>query len=231
MERVHSAETRVDQTATSITSLASMEDNYTKPDGTTGENKMKSYVDQTAEGITTTIENVTETVQHSGNLLPHTSVTITDREWLSTNIRGAWTDIPIVSAGGYDAYKYDSSWAPAAYWSGYWCKLRANTYYTYSVDVYYTKVVSFNMQSLGHFQVYNANSSLNDKSHEDVAEERVFTPSTVPANTWTRVSVTFLTNSFDDSSFAVYPRFNIAAGDGTLYFKNAQLEYGKIATG
>lgn len=178
-----------------------------------------------------TITSMSETMQHSGNLLPHTSVTTADREWLSTNIRGAWADIPIVSAGGYDAYKYDSSWAPGAYWSGYWCKLRANTYYTYSIDVYYTKAVSFNMQSLGHFQVYNANSSLNDKSHEDIAAERVFSPSTVPANTWTRVSVTFLTNSLDQSSFAVYPRYNLAAGDGTLYFKNAQLEYGKIATG
>lgn len=64
MERVHSAETRVDQTATSITSLASMEDNYTKPDGTTAKNNMKSYVDHTAEGITTTIENVTETLEN-----------------------------------------------------------------------------------------------------------------------------------------------------------------------
>ena len=59
----------------------------------------------------------------------------------------------------------------------------------------------------------------------------MFSPSTIPANTWTRVSVTFLTNSLDQSSFAVYPRYNLAAGDGTLYFKNAQLEYGKIATG
>lgn len=58
MERVHTAETSIEQTATSITSLASMSDTYTKPDGTTGENAMKSYVDQTAEGINTTISSM-----------------------------------------------------------------------------------------------------------------------------------------------------------------------------
>ena len=58
MERVHTAETEINQTATSITSLASMQDTYTKPDGTSGTNSMKTYVDQTAEGINTTISSM-----------------------------------------------------------------------------------------------------------------------------------------------------------------------------
>ena len=58
MERVHSAETAIEQTATSITSLASMNDTYIQPDGTTATNTMKSYVNQTAEGIT---QNVSST--------------------------------------------------------------------------------------------------------------------------------------------------------------------------
>ena len=55
MERVHGAETVIDQTATSITSLASMQDTYTKPDGTSGTNTMKTYIDQTAGGITSSV--------------------------------------------------------------------------------------------------------------------------------------------------------------------------------
>ena len=58
IERMHSAETEINQTATSITSLAAMNDTYTKPDGTSGTNSMKTYVDQTAEGINTTISGM-----------------------------------------------------------------------------------------------------------------------------------------------------------------------------
>lgn len=90
MERVHSAETRVDQTATSITSLASMEDNYTKPDGTTAKNNMKSYVDQTAEGITTTITNISEKIETiaNPNLGPFFMWPLTDIYNATTNPNG-----------------------------------------------------------------------------------------------------------------------------------------------
>jgi hypothetical protein len=56
MERVHSAETRIDQTATSITSLATLEDTYVKPDGTTGTNSIKSQFEQTAESINAKVD-------------------------------------------------------------------------------------------------------------------------------------------------------------------------------
>ena len=51
MERVHIAETKINQTATSITSLATLEDTYTKPDGTVGTNSIKSQFIQTANAI------------------------------------------------------------------------------------------------------------------------------------------------------------------------------------
>lgn len=51
MERVHTAETSIEQTATSITSLATLEDTYIKPDGTTETNSIKSQFKQTADSI------------------------------------------------------------------------------------------------------------------------------------------------------------------------------------
>ena len=70
MERVHTAETGIEQNANSIVSFASMEDNYTDPNGNVVANKAKSYVDQTAEGITTTISSVSEKVEllHLGGM-------------------------------------------------------------------------------------------------------------------------------------------------------------------
>lgn len=56
MERVHAAETEIDQTATSITSLATLEDTYTKPDGTTGTNLIKSQFTQTAGAINAKVD-------------------------------------------------------------------------------------------------------------------------------------------------------------------------------
>lgn len=67
IERIHTAETEINQTATSITSLASMQDTYTKPDGTSGTNSMKTYVDQTAEGINTTISGMQTDISNKAN--------------------------------------------------------------------------------------------------------------------------------------------------------------------
>ena len=55
MERVHTAETGIEQTANSILSFATMGENYTDPDGNVVENQAKSYIDQTASGITQNI--------------------------------------------------------------------------------------------------------------------------------------------------------------------------------
>ena len=57
MERMHDAETGIEQNATSITSFATMNSTYTDPQGNTVENKAKSYVDQTATGIRQTVSS------------------------------------------------------------------------------------------------------------------------------------------------------------------------------
>ena len=57
--RIDLNETKIDQTATSIESLASNQTNYTKPDGTTAANAIKSAITQTANSIESVVANNT----------------------------------------------------------------------------------------------------------------------------------------------------------------------------
>jgi len=108
-------------------------------------------------------------------------------------------------------------------------KLEANTTYTYSAMIKCNKSVDFNFGSLGHFNVSNPNSTRNDKTHEDIVSERIYTPSTITANQWTKISITFTTNNLSESSFGVYPIYNTGA-DTILYIYNCKLEKGNKAT-
>ena len=87
-----------------------------------------------------------------------------------------------------------------------------------------------NFTSLGHFQVYNVNSSASDKSHEDVVAERLYEPSVIPANKWTKIRISFTTNNLANSFFTIYPRYSIGANVTELYFRNCKLEEGGTPT-
>lgn len=108
-------------------------------------------------------------------------------------------------------------------------KLEANTTYTYSAMIKCNKSVDFNFGSLGHFNVSNPNSTQNDKTHEDIVSERIYTPSTITANQWTKISITFTTNNLSGSSFGVYPIYNTGT-DTILYIYNCKLEKGNKPT-
>ena len=108
-------------------------------------------------------------------------------------------------------------------------KLEANTTYTYSAMIKCNKSVDFNFSSLGHFNVSNSNSTQNDKTHEDIVSERIYTPSTITANQWTKISITFTTNNLSESSFGVYPIYNTGT-DTILYIYNCKLEKGNKPT-
>ena len=108
-------------------------------------------------------------------------------------------------------------------------KLEANTTYTYSAMIKCNKSVDFNFSSLGHFNVSNSNSTQNDKTHEDIVSERIYTPSTITANQWTKISITFTTNSLSGLSFGVYPIYNTGT-DTILYIYNCKLEKGNKPT-
>ena len=167
------------------------------------------------------------------NLLKYSRVTSKNQALLGSTVSGAWTSkLTIVNKDGYDSYYYPTDQSSTWFASGFWynASLEANTTYTYSAWVYFTASASFNFTSLGHFQVYNASSTASDKSHEDIASARIYEPSTIQANTWTKIRLTFTTNSLANSSFQIYPRYAINANVGDLYFRDCKLEKGDKPT-
>jgi len=165
------------------------------------------------------------------NLLDYSNVTAANFTTLKTRGRGSWDKLSLTTKDGYDCYLYDKSLSSTAFATGAWYSLmKANTTYTYSAWIYFTASANFNFISLGHFQVYNSNSTASDKSHEDIPNARIFEPSTIPANKWTKIRITFTTNNLANSYFQVYPRYNIGTNVGDLYFRDCKLEEGDHST-
>lgn len=112
--------------------------------------------------------------------------------------------------------------------------LEADTQYTYSAWIKLTTTdsatnVPFNFTSLGHFSIINNASTASDKTHEDVPAKRVYSPATISVGVWTKIQLTFTTNSLDGSKFGVYPKYNL--GDAyTLFIRDQKLEKGNKAT-
>ena len=165
------------------------------------------------------------------NLLKYTAVNTTNQNLLGNSINSAWKNLPLTTIDGFACYNYPKSYSSTGFYSGQWLTgMLANTTYTYSAWLYFTSDIAFNFQSLGHFQVYNSNSTASDKSHEDVVSARIYEPSTIKANTWTKVRITFTTNNLAGSYFTVYPRYNVAANIGELYFRDCKLELSDHST-
>lgn len=162
------------------------------------------------------------------NLLKYTKVTPVNQSLLG----GTWSSkLTIAYIDGHNCYYYPKEQGPTWFASGAWLtSMSANTTYTYSAYIYFTADTNFTFTSLGHFQVYNSSSTASDKSHEDIVSARVYEPSTIKANTWTKVRITFTTNNLSGSYFQVYPRYAIAANVGDLYFRDCKLELGDTPT-
>ena len=111
--------------------------------------------------------------------------------------------------------------------------LEADTQYTYSAWVKLTTTgsttnVPFNFTSLGHFSIIN-NATASDTTHEDIPAKRVYSPDTVSVGVWTKIQLTFTTNSLNGSKFGVYPKYSL--GDAyTLFIRDQKLEKGNKAT-
>ena len=159
------------------------------------------------------------------NLLKYTKVNATNQNLLKTNVTSSWNNLTLTTKDGYDCYLYPSAQSSTWFASGQWyTNMKANTTYTYTAWIYFTATANFTFTSLGHFQVYNSASTASDKAHEDVVSARIYQPSTIPANKWTKVRITFTTNDLANSYFVIYPRYNIAANTGDLYFRDCKLE-------
>lgn len=165
------------------------------------------------------------------NLLKYTKVNATNQNLLKTNVTSSWNNLTLTTKDGYDCYLYPSAQSSTWFASGSWYSgMKANTTYTYTAWIYFTANASFTFTSLGHFQVYNSASTASDKAHEDVVSARIYQPSTIPANKWTKVRITFTTNDLANSYFVIYPRYNVAANTGDLYFRDCKLEESAVPT-
>lgn len=159
------------------------------------------------------------------NLLKYTKANSSNQTLLKNNVTSGWNNLTLTTIDGHMCYKYPSAQSSTWFSSGSWFSpMEANTTYTYTAWIYFTANANFNFTSLGHFQVYNSDSTASDKAHEDISSARIYEPSSIKANTWTKVRITFTTNSLSGSFFQVYPRYNIAANTGDLYFRDCKLE-------
>lgn len=193
----------------------------------------KDVVD-TVDEQSSTITQLTESVRYGGeNLLPYSEASAANLAKTGT----ANTYVSFATEDGYDCYKITGASTQGAQYASNGknlVTLEADTTYTYSAWVKLTTTgsatsVNLNFVSLGHFTVKNENSTANDKTHEDVVAKRVYSPATVTIGEWTRIQITFTTNSLGGSYFGVYPKYSLGT-DYTLFIHSMKLERGPIAT-
>ena len=111
IERMHNAETEINQTATSITSLAAMNDTYTDPDGNTVANKAKSYVDQTATGITQTVSSTYATKTELSDMASGAEITKEDSSKREIITEDA-AELPLITLAAYGENVQDGTPTP-----------------------------------------------------------------------------------------------------------------------
>ncbi|MCO4613933.1 Chromosome partition protein Smc [Streptococcus infantarius subsp. infantarius] len=160
----------------------------------------------------------------SSNLLRNTAV---NAENLNLFYKSD-TDVSVVEKDGYQTYKLVVSGASnsGAYFNGNngYYNLVKDRDYTFSFWVLTNKDKDYNMNSLGHIQVFNSNS---DKVGDDIFHQHtqpVYSTNVIKANTWTKVWCTFkaISNSFFRPFF-----WDLTAGD-EIYIYDMMLNEGKI---
>lgn len=107
--------------------------------------------------------------------------------------------------------------------------LPAATQFTYSFMVYSSVSMPINSNSMGHMQVLGTSDG-GANVHRETAI--TYNPSTIPANKWTKVAITFSTPAEavagETFTFRSYLYFLTYAA--TYYFSDFQLEKGNVAT-
>lgn len=162
------------------------------------------------------------------NLLQHSRPSSSNLSLVGVNT----SYVSFVTEDGRDCYKFGTGNTTPSSMSQTWkdtTRLEAATTYTYSALIKCNKSVNFHFTSLGHFQVYNSASTATDKTHEDVVAQRVYYPSKIVANEWTKINITFTTNSLANSIFRVYPTYNCGS-DCVVYICDQKLELGSKTT-
>ena len=196
-------------------------------------NGVISAINQSTENIQIDVSNVD--LQVGGrNLLRYSKPSA---ENLS-KVTGS-TNVSYVTEDSYPCYLIAGSYNTPVFWynEGHNAPvLEADTTYTYSAWVKLIRSsgseteIDFYFLQLGHFAVINSASTATDKTHEDVANKRIYSPSKVPVGEWTRISITFTTNSLGGSLFGVFPIYALDISKWSLYIRDFKLEKGNVAT-
>lgn len=162
------------------------------------------------------------------NLLPHSRPSASNLSLIGVNT----SYVSFVTEDGRDCYQCGTGNTTPSSMSMNWQNtvlLDADTTYTYSAWIKSNKSDVLSFIRFGHFQVYNSASTATDKTHEDVAAQRIYYPSRIEAGEWTKISLTFTTNSLDNSIFRVFPTYNVSS-DCIVYICDQKLEVGLTAT-
>lgn len=179
-------------------------------------------IEQVASGITE-VGNKLDNLQVGGrNLLFHSSVSTDNLKYFNTED----TTIEVVTDGNIKAYKISAANNTNA--KGVWCSfndgiknLLAGRTYTYSFWLKSSMDDNFAFGSIGHYQTRTGVAS---EIH--VTTNQIYKPSTIKANVWTKVSVTFYVTK--DCLFVPY--FWFLQANQVIYVYDIMLEEGNTPT-
>lgn len=161
------------------------------------------------------------------NLLKYTDVSASN---MATMWNYGTNTMEIVTKDNKQCYHFKTTQTSSGIHSGKITNiyLNSNTTYTFSYWIKSSAASNFNFTKIGHFQVYNSSSTATDKAHEDISSNRIYSHSTLQANKWTHVWVTFTTNNLNNSDFRLYIWYLEPNVDYWAY--GFKLEKGSIAT-
>ncbi|MDZ5439330.1 tail fiber domain-containing protein [Enterococcus cecorum] len=177
-------------------------------------------IEQVASGVTE-VGNRLDNLQVGGrNLLFHSSVSTDNLKYFNTED----TTIEVVTDGNIKAYKISAANNTNA--KGVWCSfndgiknLLAGRTYTYSFWLKSSMDDNFAFDSIGHYQTRTG-------TEIHVSANQVYKPSTIKANVWTKVSVTFYVTK--DCFFVPY--FWFLQANQVIYVYDIMLEEGNTPT-
>lgn len=188
---------------------------------------LKTKVEAVPGQITSAVSSVEGKIPTeigSSNLLRNTAVNAENLKLFDKTD----TTVSVVEKDGHQVYKlvvFGSSNAGAFFTSNNdYYNIIKDRNYTFSFWVLTNKDKDYNMNSLGHIQVFNSNS---DKVGDDIFHQHtqpVYSTNVIKANTWTKVWCTFkaTSNSFFRPFFGY-----LTAGD-EIYIYDMMLNEGKI---
>ena len=215
---VNAANTAKENALKAIADVASL--TKTVSSQSTRIDQTSSRIDQVASGITE-VGNKLDNLQVGGrNLLRHSNVSADNLKYFHSD----YTTVEVATDGNIKAYKITATNTTNA--KGTWCSfndgiknLLAGRTYTYSFWLKSSMDDNFAFDSIGHYQTRTG-------SEIHATANQVYKPSTIQANVWTKVSVSF----YATKDCVFYPYFWFLQANQVIYVYDIMLEEGNTPT-